>query len=108
MRNETAVIGSGQSVIAFKASGIDAFYCADLQKARETLKRLAKTYKVVFVTDDFAEGLDDLIKRMNEQAYPVVVPIPSDAGTNGFAKRKMTEQMERALGVDILFSREGK
>ena len=51
-----------------------------------------------------AEENGDLIERMNEQAYPIVVPVPSDGGSNGFAMERMKGQMERALGVDILFN----
>ena len=106
MQGKTAIIGCGESVIAFKAGGVEAFPVADSAEARETLRKLAKTYKVIFITDDVASELDDLITRMNEKPYPVIVPIPSDKGENGYARRRMTEQMERALGVDILFNRE--
>ena len=108
MQGETAIIGNGQSVLAFKAGGVDAYLAADADDARNILRRLARTYKVIFITDDLARPLDDLINRMNEQAYPVVVPVPSQTGANGYAKEKMRSQMERALGVDILFNREGK
>ena len=108
MNGDTAIIGNGQSVLAFKAGGVDAFVATDSAKARELLRKLAKTYKVIFITDDLAASLNDLIERMNEQAYPIVVPVPSDSGTSGFAMERMKGQMERALGVDILFNREGK
>ena len=108
MNGETAIIGNGQSVLAFKAGGVDAFVATDGQKAKELLRKLAKTYKVIFITDDLAESVNDLIERMNESAYPVVVPVPSDSGSSGYAIERMKGQMERALGVDILFNREGK
>ena len=108
MNGDIAIIGNGQSVLAFKAGGVDAFVATDPTKARELLRKLAKTYKVIFITDDLAVTLNDLIERMNEQAYPIVVPVPSDGGSNGYAVERMKGQMERALGVDILFNREGK
>lgn len=108
MQGKTAIIGNGKSVLAFKAGGVDAFSAETPTAAREILRRLAKTYKVIFITDDLTEELGDLINRTNEQAYPIVVPVPSEKGTSGFAKAKMKEQMERALGVDILFREEEK
>lgn len=108
MRGETAIIGNGKSVLAFKAGGVDAFTATDAVSARELLRKLAAKYKVIFITDDLAAEIDDLILRMNEQAYPVVVPIPSEKGASGYAVERMKAQMERALGVDILFMREGK
>lgn len=106
MQGETAIIGNGDSVLAFKAGGVDAYPAGDAVKARELLRKLARTYKVVFITEDLAAELDDLISRMNEQPYPVIVPIPSESGSNGYAGQKLIEHMERALGVDILFNKE--
>lgn len=108
MAGDIAIIGSGAGVLAFKAAGVDAYTAADSREARELLRKAAKTYKVIFLTDIFARDLDDLLKRMLEQAYPIVVPIPSDAGSNGYPVEVMKEQMERALGVDVLFNREDK
>ncbi len=106
MQGETAIIGSGDGVLAFKAGGVDAFSAETPAKAREILRKLAKTYKVIFITDDLAEGLSDIINRTNEQPYPIIVPLPSNSGKSQYARDKMKEQMERALGVDILFQRE--
>ena len=41
MNGETAIIGNGQSVLAFKAGGVDAFVATDGQKAKELLRKLA-------------------------------------------------------------------
>ena len=81
---------------------------ADSQAARDVLRRVARDHKVIFLTDVFARDLDDLLKRMLQDPYPIVVPIPGDQGSNGYAVDKMKEQMERALGVDVLFNREDK
>ena len=45
---------------------------------------------------------------MNESAYPVIVPLPGENGSNGYAEGKLKQRMERALGVDVLFGREEK
>ena len=108
MKGETAIIGYGSGIVAFKAAGVDSFTAEDSTRAREILRKLAKEYKVIFITDDLAADLNDLIVRMNEKAYPIIVPIPSEKGSSGYAIDRMKDQMERALGVDILFSREEK
>ncbi len=106
MQGKTAIIGSGESVLAFRAGGVEAFPVQDERQAREILRRLAKSYRVIFLTDELAAPLKDLIDRMNEQPYPIVLTIPSANGESNFAVSKMKEEMERALGVDILFQRE--
>ena len=102
MSDKTAIIGSGESVLAFKAAGVDAFPAGDAVKAREILRRLATEYSVILITEDLARELDDLIKRTVESPYPIIVPVPSGTGESGYAEEKIRERMERALGVDVL------
>ena len=108
MSGKIAILGKGESVYAFKAAGVDAFVAESVEKSREKLRLLAKDYAVIFITDDLAKKMDGLIERMNESAYPVIVPLPGENGSNGYAEGKLKERMERALGVDILFGREDK
>lgn len=106
MTGEIAIIGNGESALAFKAGGVDAFFADDEKEARELLKKLARTYKVIFVTEDLAEKMDDLITRMLEQPYPAIVAVPSDKGGSGYAAGKMKQYAEMALGADVLFENE--
>ena len=106
MTGKTAIIGNGESILAFKAGGVDAYPCENSAEARTVLRRIAGEYGVIFLTDDLACEMDDLLKRMLETPYPVIVPIPSEKGSSGYAQKKMKEEMERARGVDILFQRE--
>jgi V/A-type H+-transporting ATPase subunit F len=103
MQGKTAIIGNLDSILAFKAGGVDAYGVQNASQAKEMLKKLAKDYAVIFITDDFAMELDDYLKRFLESAYPIVVPVPSKNGSNGYTNKKLKEQMDRALGVDILF-----
>lgn len=106
MRGNAAIIGNGESVLAFRAGGIDAFAVTSVEEAKTVLRKLARTYKVILVTDDLCKGLETVISRTLETPYPIVIPIPAGGGKSEYAKTKMKEAMERALGVDILFERE--
>ncbi len=44
------------------------------------------------------------MKRFDEEAYPVVLMIPSAAGSDGYGDELLLEEEEAALGVDILFN----
>ena len=108
MQGKTAIIGDYDSVLSFKAGGVDVYGATTALEAKETLKKIAKDYAVIFITEDYALELDDYLKRFLEQAFPIVLPVPSKNGTNGYSRQKMKQQMERALGVDILFRDENK
>lgn len=107
MTGKLAILGEGENVLAFKAGGVDAYYCGEREKAKELLRKLAKEYTVIFVTEKLAAAIDDLLKKFDKQVYPVILPVPDGSGVD-YAEAKLRERMEKALGVDILFNREEK
>ena len=100
-----AIVGDGDSIMVFKAAGVDAFPAADEKKAREVLRKVAVDYQIIFLTEELARALGDFLKRFDEEAYPVILPIPSGKGSDGYSMELLTSAMERALGVDILSQR---
>ena len=84
-------------------AGVDAFP-VDEKNVRETLRRVARDHAVIFLTEDYALLLKDFLKRFDEAAYPVVLPVPSGKDT-GYGEAFLKSAMERALGVDILFDK---
>lgn len=106
MNEKMAILGEGDSVLAFKAGGVDAFYASGREDAKDILRKLAKEYSIIFITEKLAAEMDDLLKKFNESPYPIILPVPSGDGTDGYAAQKLKVRMERALGVDILFNKE--
>lgn len=102
MTGKMAIIGDGDSIMVFKAAGVDAFPAENEQKARDVLRRTAKEYKIIFLTEELAAPLTAFLKRFDEEPYPVILTIPSKKGSTGYSGDVLKKQMERALGVDIL------
>ncbi len=102
MLGKTAIVGDGDSITVFKAAGVDAFPAQDEKKAREVIRRIAKDYKIIFLTEEFARPLADFLKRFDEAPYPVILSVPSKNGSTGYGAEMLKEATERALGVDIL------
>ena len=103
MKGKMAIIGDGDSVIAFTAGGIDAYPVVNAEKASETLKKLAKEYQIIFITDVLAEKIDETISKYVNVPYPIVIPVPSKSGSSGYGMNALKTAMDKALGVDILF-----
>ena len=106
MKGKIAIIGDGDSVLAFKAVGIDAYPVSDGAQAGEILKKLAKSYAIIFVTDVIAKQIDEIINRYVASTYPIIMSVPSKSGSNGYGMEKIKQAMEKALGVDILFNKD--
>ena len=105
MTGKCAIVGDGDSIMVFKAAGVDAFPCDDAKKAREILRSIAGEYQVIFLTEELARALGDFLKRFDEEPYPVILPVPSNKGSTGYGDEVLRSAMERALGVDILSQR---
>ncbi|MCI5838831.1 MAG: V-type ATP synthase subunit F [Christensenellaceae bacterium] len=101
--NKMAVVGDNDSIMVFKAAGVDAFGAEDEKKAKEILRQIAKDYSVIFLTEELAEELRDFLKRFNESPYPAILCIPSKKGSTGFGMEELRKASEKALGIDILF-----
>ena len=105
MKSKMAIIGDGDSVLAFTAGGVDAFTADSAEKAAELLKKISKEYKIIFVTDEIAVQIDDTIKKYLTSSYPIILSVPSEKGSNGYGMEGIKNAMEKALGVDILFNK---
>lgn len=103
MRNDRiAVMGDKDCVLAFRAAGADVFPVVGADDAGKTLKKLARTYPVILVTEDIAESIVDIVDRYKASPYPAVIPIPGATGGTGYAMRRISENVEKALGTNIL------
>ena len=107
-RSSIAALGDADTVFAFKAVGADAYPVMDEKEAREKLRLLARNYDIIFITEQLAEKLPDLIARYKTRPFPTVIPLPSASGSTGYGKRSVKEDVERAIGTDILQVEEKK
>ena len=100
-----AVVGDKDSVLAFKAIGVDVFPVENEIQARDKVHTLARNYSVIFVTEQVALWIEMLIKRYQARPYPVIVPIPSAEGNKGLGLMGIKANVEKAIGADILFDK---
>ena len=104
MTGKIAIIGDGDSIMVFRAAGVATFSAENEGKAREVLRKIAKDYQIIFLTEELAKPLTEFLKRFDEEPYPVVLSVPSKDGSSGYGTELLKSAMERALGVDILFN----
>ncbi len=105
--NRMGVLGDADSVLGFKAAGLDVFPVTDPETASRTLHRLAKEYAVIFVIEQTALGMEEAIARYKSQAFPAIIPIPGSKGPTGMGLKNVKHNVEKAIGADILFTKEG-
>lgn len=104
MSDRMAVVGDKDSIFAFKAVGVEVFGVETDTEAKERIRTLAKeNYKVIFITEDLAEKLEEFLNRYRTKTYPAVIPIPKGGQGTGYAMNSLRRDMDKAIGADILF-----
>lgn len=101
------VIGDRDSVLGFKALGLDVFPCHQGEEAKKTLNQLAKDqYAIIYITEDLAAELTKDIDKYKDSRLPAIIPIPNKSGASGTGMDSVRKSVERAVGADILFGGE--
>ena len=97
-----AVIGDRDSVLGFRALGLDVFPTEDADMGRKTLHRLAQeNYAAIYITEQLAQQLTAEIARYKDAPLPAVILIPGKTGSLGIAGAALHDAVERAVGADI-------
>ena len=103
MFKKIGVVGDKDSVLAFKALGIDVFPVVENDEARKVVDKLAMNdYAVIFVTEQVAQGIPETIERYTREMLPAVILIPSNQGTLNIGMKRINDNVEKAVGVNIL------
>lgn len=98
-----AVLGDRESVLGFKALGLDVFPAENVEHAKKTLHRLAKeNYAVVYLTEQLAQYMPEELTRYKDELTPAIILIPGKEGSLGIGITNVKKSVERAVGADIL------
>ena len=98
------VIGDRDSVVGFRAVGLDVFPCQDFDVAKKTLHRLAKEdFAIIYITEKLAGEISEEIDKYKDSMLPAIIPIPDKNGATGSGMDNVRKSVERAVGADILF-----
>ncbi len=98
-----AVMGDRDSVLGFRALGLDVFPCEEAAEARRQLHHLAHAdYAVIYITEQLSSQLTSEIERYKDSVTPAIILIPGKAGSMGLGASALKSAVERAVGADIL------
>lgn len=103
MAHKMAVIGNRDVVLAFKLIGLEVFPATKGEEARQLIHQLAEdNYGVILVTENLAKEIPDTIRYFDTQAKPALILIPTHKGSEGIGMAKVNENVEKAIGQNIL------
>lgn len=103
-KRRIAVIGDPNSVMIFKAIGLDVCYEEKAEDIEKRIHELAKKgYAAIYITEDAAALAKDAINYYATATFPAIIPIPSSTGSLGLGMKQVKKNVEKAVGADILF-----
>ena len=99
------VMGSPDTVIGFKALGLDTFPVEKPEQAKRILRELSaaeSNYAIIYLEENLAEALKAEIDKLKDKPTPAVILIPGRDGTIGLGQSALKAAVERAIGTNIL------
>lgn len=100
-----AVIGGSETVMGFKALGLDVFPVENRDEARVVLRNLtrdAEGYAIIYIEEGIAEPIMAEINRFKDSPTPAIILIPGRDGPLGLGQSALQAAVERAVGINIL------
>lgn len=98
-----AIIGSPDTVLPFKAVGLDGFPAVTSAVARDLLDEVAaKGYGIIYIEEAYARDFYPQILELNRRRRDTAVTIiPGSRGSQDFAGSKVRSLVKKAIGLDI-------
>ena len=107
--HKVAVIGDNDSIVGLKAVGFDVFPVESPSESPTVFQSVVKKeYAIIFITEELGEEILPLLEIYSDRPMPSVIFIPSNRGSTGAGIQKLRQTVERAVGADILYGKEGK
>ena len=102
---QIAVIGDRESIMGFRALGLDVFP-AEKDTVKEIFKKVVQAaepaYAIVYITEELSVPIKAEIAALKDQLTPAVILIPSRKGSLGLGMEALNTAVERAIGSNIL------
>lgn len=100
---QIAAVGDWESVMGFRALGLDTYPVTSVEEAREKVRELAKTNcAVIYLTEQLAKDMEDVIAHYKDEIRPAIILIPGREGSLGIGMNNIQQSIQRAVGADIL------
>ncbi len=98
-----AFVGDADSVLGFRALGVETVVPGNAEEAREQFERLVKEgTSIIMITEDMMDYLQEQIDETIHTAIPSVVVLPGITGTQKRGEDTIRELIIKAVGVDLM------
>lgn len=98
-----AVVGDASSIMIFKALGFITVAADEAVDIAKAVKKLAdEDTAVIYITEIAAALVPETIAEYKTKPFPAIIPIPDRFGSQGIGMKGIKDNVEKAIGADIL------
>ena len=92
-----AVVGNRDAILPFRLIGFQTYPVTEPQEA---INR--ENFGIIYLTEDIAQAIPDTVAFYDQQLTPALILIPTHRGTTGLGQQRIRDNVEKAVGQDIL------
>ena len=99
------VIGGRETVMGFKALGLETFPAASASEATQILRQITREsdeYAILYIEETLAAQMSAEIDKFKDSPTPAIILIPGREGSIGLGQSALKAAVERAVGTNIL------
>lgn len=98
-----AAVGCTEEIYLFNAVGIATILAKTPVDADQKIFELVQAgCKIIYLTEELYTQMKETLEKYAKSAFPIIIPIPSLAGSTGVGVKKVRSNVEKAIGMDIL------
>jgi len=107
--HKIALVGDRDSIMGFQLLGISIFPITNKEETINIFNELIKEkYAAVFITEEIASQIFDKIEELQKKYLISVTIIPNKLERKNLGLKILKKNIEKAIGTDILFKKEGE
>lgn len=101
--SDMAVIGDVNSVLGFKAAGIEVHYAESQKEIQQSWEdALDGNYSIILVTEAIYHKLEEEIESLRDSIRPAIMIIPASTRSEGLGTARLKKVVEKAVGTDLI------
>jgi V/A-type H+-transporting ATPase subunit F len=105
--HKIGIVGNKDSILGFKALGVQVFPVDEASDVENTLKTMVQDgFSLIYVTEKAAQKAESLIHGYRSSVLPIIISVPDHSGSLGLGMQSLKETTIKAIGADILFKEE--
>lgn len=98
-----AVVGNRDAILPFRLIGFQTYPVAEPQEAVNILRKLSReNFGIIYLTEDIVQAIPETVAYYDQQLTPALILIPTHRGTTGLGRQRIRDNVEKAVGQDIL------